>query len=210
MKVFSLCAGRQVKFTKVYFPPKQTIMVGGEMLIERQTRQVRERGHLLSVVGNDQLLLSLVENFGYHFFVPTKRRFTVETLYATREEWKGRTIILLGDVFYTEETMDRIFSVDYPMTFFGDDQEIYAITFTQRSKMRKHLHRVIRHAESGVCKGTLRHLYSNMTGTVYGKMVRKEPQMWLEVTDETCDFDLPRHMGRAKERDRLIEKGKLV
>lgn len=209
MKVFSLCAGKQVKFTKVYFPPKQTIMIGGEMLIERQTRQVRERGHLLSVVGNDQLLLSLVENFGYHFFVPTNRRYTVETFLATREEWKGRTIILLGDVFYTEETMDRIFEIDYPITFFGDTQEVYAVTFDQRAKMRKHLHRVILDAEASRCKGTLRNLFSNLTGTEYGKGIKTSVKWWIEVLDETCDFDLPRHMGRAKERDRLIEKGKL-
>ncbi len=209
MKVFSLCAGEQVRFTKVYFPPKQTIMVGGEMLIERQTRQVRERGHLISVVGNDQLLLSLVENFGYHFFVPTKRRFIVETLLATREEWKGQTIILLGDVFYTEATLDRIFSIKYPIAFFGDSQEVYAITFKQRSKMRKHLRRVIMDAEVMRCKGTLRNLYQNLTISQYGGPVKKT-KWWLEVRDETCDFDVPRDMSKAKERDRLIEKGQLI
>jgi choline kinase len=190
--------------------PKQTISVGDEMLIERQTRQVRERGHVLSVVGNNKILLSLVENFGYHFFVPLKRRFTVETFYSTREVWKGRTIILLGDVFYTENTMDRIFEIGYPITFFGDAQEVYAVTFDQRSKMKKHLHRTIRDAEFGKCKGTLRNLFSNLTGTEYKEGIRTAVKWWVAVNDLTCDFDLPRDLLKARLRGDLIKKGELI
>ena len=105
--------------------------------------------------------------------------------------------------------MDRIFSADYPITFFGDDQEVYAISFTQRSKMRKHINRVILSAEANRCKGTLRNLYQNLTMSPYGGPVKKT-KWWLEVTDETCDFDVPKDMGKAKRRDRLIEKGRLV
>lgn len=209
MKFFSLCAGKQVRFTKVYFPPKPTIVIGDEMLIGRVTRQLKERGYPLSVVARDVYLLGLSEKFGFKYFTPTARRWTIESFLSTREEWKGRTTILLGDVFYTEETLDRIIDSQAPIAFFGDAQEVYAITFDRRSVMKRLLARTILDAEAGKCKGTLRNLYSNMTGTPYGEGIHKSKKLWFDVSDKTCDFDLPRDMGKAKRRTDLIEKGRL-
>jgi hypothetical protein len=207
MRVISLCAGDQVRSS---LPLKQAIEIGGEPILQRTARQVYERGHKLSVISKDDLhLVGVILNTPYHFHVAEDRRWTVETFYWTRHLWEDRTVILLGDVFYTEQIMDSIFSVESDLTFFGNTAEVYAIVFNQKEQMQGWLTKTILAVEANECKGTLRNLYQTIHRQPYGGRTKIKDD-WHTVFDQTTDFDLPEHKSKALERTRWIEAGLLT
>lgn len=153
--VLILAAGEQDRW-KMDGPPyhKQLLDAGGETIIARIVRQCQERGIMAPVVvtHHERIMKALP---GTWVFKPNRRRWTVETLYSTRQMWRGRVIVLLGDVFYSSATMNKIFAVrTAPMRVFGNEYEIFALSFNEPyNAIIAVLKLAIIHAESGIARG---------------------------------------------------------
>jgi hypothetical protein len=120
-----LCAG---KASRIGGFPKQLLPVsGGELFIQRIVRQVRERGGRPFVITRNE---QIRKSGGAPSYDPGPTDYTVETFGATCHLWAKRTHILLGDVCYSRDCMDRIFRFDGDVAIWGDRWEIYGASFS--------------------------------------------------------------------------------
>jgi hypothetical protein len=112
-----LAAGEGSRWGNAQDRPKHFAFLCGEHLIERVVRQVRDRDP-----GAD-VRVAVRDLSDARYKIPGTKRVVAklnaslgnaDKLVSTRHAWNrsGRTVILLGDVFYTEETMDRIVGYD--------------------------------------------------------------------------------------------------
>lgn len=125
MKILILCCGKQMRFSAEHF--KQLLLIEGEPLLHRTIRQLKsERQEDITVVAWSDILK--VE--GANFFTPAMYRTTCETLLYTKELWENETVILLGDVYYTDMALFRILTCNKDFTFFGDTGDFFALKFS--------------------------------------------------------------------------------
>lgn len=101
-KALILCAGNGSRWGEYLGVPKQLITINNETLLDRTVRLLNKNGNNnIEIVFNDhRVMLNHCA-----FYRPSKSQWIVETLLSTRDLWKGQTIILLGDVFYTERAI---------------------------------------------------------------------------------------------------------
>lgn len=103
MRVLILCAGDATRWGNYKNAPKQLVTIEGEVLLHRTVRQVIARGvRDVVVVGTDD---RFAVN-GARLFIPENRTPTgteADKFLSSRDEWHptGRTIILYGDVWYS-------------------------------------------------------------------------------------------------------------
>lgn len=155
---------------------KQLIKVNGEVLISRIQRQFPDS----IVVSCHAAIRALSEQY---FFSPLCNAI-VETLYDTRELWKDRTVVLLGDVFYTYEAVNLISEAPEGVHFFGNKQEIFAMVFTDRKKVLEGIEKL------NVCEKRYRklwHLYRILHSIPLKDQVIGND--FTYINDRTTDFD---------------------
>ena len=118
-----LSAGEQRRFTSDC--PKQLFEMGGETIMARQLRQLSERGIDPIVVCLHPKILERAKVS----FQPAKSITILHTLVSTRSIWRGRVIVLLGDVFYSGALLDSIIANELPIRFWLTGSEIFALAF---------------------------------------------------------------------------------
>ena len=191
-----LCAGKAIRWGMSEDTPKQLVVVDGEPLLNRTVRLLLAAGvQEVVIVGHDESLI--LDGCGW--MVPTSCRWTVETLWATRTRWKGRTCILLGDVWFSEEAIASVATCDSSIAIFGRlagsrlfgvrAPEIFGMSFDSAgaSKLKAHAHGVIKSAEGGA-GGRILDLYASLTNA--GDLNSESP-VFREIDDLTSDFDSP-------------------
>ena len=115
-KVLILCAGESTRWGNYLGVPKQLILINGESLLERMVRLLRAQGYYdIEVISHDERLL--LSNCG--FFKPSRFRWTVESLLSTHSLWKDKTLVLLGDVFFTEPAIYTIINSGQGIHIYG-------------------------------------------------------------------------------------------
>lgn len=111
-RVLILCAGRASRWTPGG-EPKHLVRLCGEPILHRTVRQVLER------VSDADVRVVVADTRDPNYVVPGARRaqaklaaarLQADKFLSSRHLWNrtGRTIILLGDVFFTDEAMDTI------------------------------------------------------------------------------------------------------
>jgi len=145
---------------------KVLVDINGEPLLNR-TRRLAHR-----VFGIEPYIVS--HSFDIERFVPgqyhdpDKRRWTVETLMSTESLWTRRVFVLLGDTYYTINSLWLIKNSDKLVCFFGRLLEIYALSFGYHETIKRAADVVISHAESSPKKdsekGKLWHLWYALNG----------------------------------------------
>jgi|GEM_PF-1023901 len=191
--VLILCAGDGARWNNYLGVPKQLAPLGGVPILKRSIRLVEElAGCVPVVVTADE---RLAQSAGRVFY-PARRRWIVETLGTTVNLWGRRTIVLLGDVFYSREAMRATFEHPGDLIFFGRPGasffsgkrygEIFGLAFTEAvgPLVMQGLEKVVRQAEHGG-RGKLWDLLGCLR-TVEGTAVAFHP-----IEDETDDFDSP-------------------
>ena len=156
-KVLILCAGEQERWNSP--APKQIIPVfNREPLIARTVRQIRKRMNNFPHIVSTQKCL---RPYSSNYIVPSAHRWVTETLLSVAPIWGSDwTMVLLGDVLYTDELMDMIYKQreKFHYHFYGTGGEIYGISFTNNSLIEQCLHDVVRDAIGGG-RGKLWELY---------------------------------------------------
>jgi|SRR4030042_149132 len=197
-RVIILCAGEQERWQASY--PKQLIRVtNNEVLLARTVRQCRSR-----FSGEDPLIVSHLaplRSYSNCSIIPKKRRYITETLLSSYPLWGTMwTIILLGDVYFSDETINTIISnrdkKEY--CFYGRVSEIYALTYTDKDIVASNLISVINNAENSICRGKLWDLYYSLSGMPLSKSGEGRIPMeesfdeehYVTIKDSTDDFDI--------------------
>ena len=154
---------------------KQLLPVKGEILIERIQRQFES-----TVITHNE---KIIRHSG-DVFKPEKYSVTIETLLSTSEVWQYQTIILLGDVFYSDSCVEIIKEFKGEIMFFGTKDEIFAISFNNHNRVKNCLNAVLKRNRFD---GRLWQLYRIYHG--YNRAVHTIEDNFTFIEDETQDFD---------------------
>lgn len=131
--VLILAAGTNSRWP-VDAPPKELALICGEPILARTVRLVDAFGFVPTLVTQRNALSLTARNWNPNVSLvtvsnPLPRRSKSECLLTLRDQWWGttRTVVLLGDVVYTEALLQRVLSLTVPRArFYGTDLELYA------------------------------------------------------------------------------------
>ena len=207
LTVLILAAGRGERWAQA--SNKVLVYVRGEPLIIRTQRLAK------SIFGVDPIVVATEKDvvaavYPVKLCYPEASRWTVETLFSTHRLWRGRTIVLLGDTYYTEKTLRLIKHTDLPVCYFGRLLEIYAMSFNDPVAVLRLLRDAIKHAEQNSFPenrpGRLWHTWYRLHGHPMdthtippagdGSFIR------LLDNDITMDIDTPKDYGELLDKIR--------
>ncbi len=198
-----IAAGEGTRWNNYLGVSKHFVEIGGERLLERTVRQLNERGIRPTVVGNTP---------DYHvegccLFIPNLNPDNVDAdkFLSSESLWNedGRTIVLYGDVYFTDEAMDTIVNYkEKDWRLFGREGasehtgcgwgECFAQSFYTEhiEKHREMLHKIRDDykAEKIYRCGGWEH-YRAMEG--FDLTEHKIGDKFYEIDDFTEDFDTP-------------------
>jgi len=202
LRVLIFCAGTGEHWNNYLGIPKQLIPVHGTTLLQRTVDLVKKYSHDIIVVSwNDALR---VKNASFHFL--EKTGWLAETALKTRPLWKGRTVWLLGDVFFTRQAIRTILGSHSLVTFFGRMGrnlytgklgELFAAGFSEQgyAPLENAIEVAYRDALNGG-KGMLWQVYRALAGFPLSKH-EYAPGFLKEILDLTDDIDTPEDYHRA-------------
>lgn len=169
---------------------KQLLMIKKETIIGRIIRQCRNRDCEPWIVTHKREIGKIAKHLKINIFYPYERRWIVETLYSTRTMWEGKTIVLLGDVIYSKETMDLIFNSINRFCWFGNQAESFAIIFIEKivDRIRQSCLNVI-DKNYPHHQGTLRQLMFDYTQLNEDILFASENPNIKRIEDYTRDID---------------------
>jgi len=200
------------KWTAEY--PKQLAPVGPHTVIERQLRQiakfkwdhpvylvVRDR----SIEGEFLRVAHALQTIRAGIVVPKHERsiFIVREMAEAKDYWfQDWTIVLLGDVVYSEEVMRGLLNGrPEQLEFWRNGGEIFALKFPwlEHKQLLNKLRRVAVRAEKSMAEetpfpgqGRLWTLYRAWNGVALGEHKLFDGPADKVITDYTQDLDLPR------------------
>ncbi|RMF90951.1 MAG: hypothetical protein D6741_16455 [Planctomycetota bacterium] len=210
-----LAAGTGARWTGA--SPKQLALCGGVPLIDRTIALARDFDiSPVVVVTCDPRIVR--PSAGW--YMPRRCRWAVESLYETRPLWRERTVVLLGDVFYTEEAFAAITSDVRSLAFFGRSGpsrftgsrhgEMFALVFDRSltNRLITHLERAIEDARRGG-RGKLWELYRSCAGLPLRRH-QVEDALFCEIDDHTDDIDSVSEYRRKRRiwEGRVLRKAK--
>jgi len=117
-----------------YFQDRNIVDIMDEPLVVRTQRQARDRGGYPIVITDYDKVRELSKCCIYI----EKSPLWLTTVLASKPLWKDRIIILLGDVVYSKETMDRIFAFEGDIGVFANSSEVFAIIFNKGNERVEH------------------------------------------------------------------------
>ncbi len=184
--VLILAAGEQARWEGD--TPKQLLEVHGEPLISRIQRQVRMRRHAAFIITHHPQITVLAERA----INPRRRRWVAETLRSTEYMWTKRVIVLLGDVLYSKALMDEIIAYNGDLCFWGNLQEIYALSFNDEmvTQLFTAIDKAVHHAEYSGGPGKLRKVFQALVGFDFDdNNIKHRFFETIYLYDYTQDFD---------------------
>jgi hypothetical protein len=140
--------------------------------------------------------------------IPKNHDTVCESLLSTSHLWDDRTIVLLGDVVYSDYTMGLIMNSVDLIRVFGNTWEIFAIVFDKKNhaKVKTALRKGSKHR-----RGKLRYFYHAYCGFEMGRKEQEtvplENDVFYYVRDWTRDIDSPYEYERLLEE--IVNTGKL-
>jgi hypothetical protein len=182
--------------------------VGGEVLLDRTVRLVRE-----AAPGAGVVIVAFDERYGRsgcERFEPAHgpRDFCdTDKLLSARERWgeRGQTVLLWGDVFFTEGAMGTILGYEGPARFFGRREGSYFSGCRWRELFGLSFPAGEQGAVAGVMEAVrgdlLARRVTNGGGwAVYERMFGGRLEGMTVIDDFTEDFDFPGDYERWRRR----------
>jgi hypothetical protein len=206
-RVILMCAGRAERWGKHRGVHKHLVTVNGEKLLDRTLRQVRRHTEAPVVIVAFDAAYSRA---GHERFEPRHGPMDfcdTDKFLSSRERWgtAGDTVMLYGDVFFTDAAMKTIMSHDGPHQFFGRREgsyftgcpwrEIFALRFTatEREWLSDQLLLIKTRLLAGkIAKGGGWELYEHLYGSSGNR--------FTVIDDFTEDFDFPNDFEKWRRR----------
>jgi hypothetical protein len=179
---------------------KVLVDVNGEPLVVRVVRLAQQVFDCPVVVATQyDDVAGVVTNSDTPTFPPLPNRWLSEALLSTRSLWRERTIVLLGDTYYTEKCLNLIKHTDKLVCYFGRLLEIYAVSFRYHLTMERACEAAIASAEVSQKldheKGKLWHTYYALNRYSMDEHTIPKPgdSRFLRLPDDdiTMDIDKP-------------------
>ena len=210
MRIIIMAGGESKRWNNYKGSPKHFVSIGGECLIYRTITQVKEYGEVVVVTPPlneiDSIWEAFIKTCDMVDCIQSKRIGTAslyELYYTKIWDSKSRNIVLLGDVYFTDEAIDKIINHNEDnYTFIGREGkskatglkygELWGLSFLPSS---------IQFITYNM--GRVRDLYQNKvisrcTGWEIYKLLQGIPfgthsikGNFLEINDLTEDFDTP-------------------
>ncbi|MCA9231297.1 MAG: NTP transferase domain-containing protein [Planctomycetales bacterium] len=176
---------------------KQLALVDGEPLLCRTLRQLADRLDVRPVVitHHPQIALSVADQAEVLELPPGSRRWIADSALASRGLWGDPTLLLAGDVFWTEEAMDIACGMNsggplrYLITRASLGDDILGVWFRRRhrNQFATALQHAVRHAEQGA-NAKLWQSYRSLCGFPLTRH-QLEGVHCVRIEDESTDFD---------------------
>lgn len=202
LKILILCNGDGTRWDNYLNLPKQLAPLDqvDESLIGRTIRMCCKYGisqEAIYIISADDRFKKIPTNH----FTPRVGNLITETLLETQQLWSGHTVVLLGDVFYSTKSLDRILGNNQELAIYGRKGrsnytytpwgEIFALSFSQSKQptVIDHLNEAITDAQSGG-RGKLWEFYRS-TANIPLDQHRFAGNHFVHINDWTDDFDTP-------------------
>jgi hypothetical protein len=207
------CAGSGERWRNFLGVPKHLIVIDGATLIARAVAQLRGRGI------DDVVITSFDERYeiaGARRCAPTTTILPGTGMGFSASFWSdtGRTLVLLGDVYFSEAAVDAIVTASEEETTWlgrkGGGQvkkygEMFGVSIPLGRQQR------LRDAAAEVVQLREQRLIQRIMGwELYAVVNGLDPTIvdpgpnWLNVDDETDDFDFPGDYLRWLKRHRTL------
>ncbi len=217
IRVLLLCAGKGDRWKNHLGVPKQLIEFHGEPILHRTVRLLRFNGvkDILCVTRDPKLHAPSTV-----MFKPHACRWTVETIASTQTLWSERTVILLGDVYFTHRAIQKIISFKGDIAIFGraspsvytacGHRELFAISFNAvgTKSVKKAINTTLKAVKSGAW-GNLWDIYHSIAGLPLDSGC-VEPLLFRSIDDLTNDFDTPMNYKRSAHRYWLTTSPRII
>lgn len=201
MNVFILAAGSQKRWQKgnPEYPIKQLVPIDGEPLLDRTIRQLKERGYDARVITHRKELMR--DNYIH----PVDNSYTVTSIMSAVSHSGKKNLVLLGDVYFTEEAMDTCLNLSGKIRFAGGGDEIFAVYWEDDAFILKHLSKAIGYAQKKgrIAPGRLWSLYRSVIG-VPMREHKHDERFYVMIKDGSTDFD------EWKEYTRWLKENEIV
>ena len=210
IRVLILAAGEGSRWGNYRDTQKHKLVIEGEVLIERTVRQFLGYSSDVVVVGSDK---SYEVSGDLCYIPPYFRRWEdMAKFWSTKDIWsKDRTVLVFGDVYFTDEAVETIMKDEKELTFFLRSEgskltgkpwrEIFGIAFDgSASEMLKD--KISKIIESGTA-------YRTGGWHLYKKLKNEYKETFsVEIDDWTEDFDFPIDIDRWEENRAFSAKNK--
>ena len=199
MKVLILCAGNSSRWNNHTGVPKHKVVVEGEVLIERTARQFLKYTDDVVIVTKDQSY----RVDGCSLYIPklNKKYKDIDKFMSSQTQWSDiKTILVFGDVYFTDEAVDTIMTNKTEYCFFlrkrgskitgKNKEEIFAISFyaNNNNMMLSTMKEIIAQNLPFSAGGWL------LLKTLFNMNVgwrRRNTKNYINIDDWTDDFDYP-------------------
>ena len=208
-----ICAGEATRWGDYTGRPKHLIEIGGERLLDRTTRLAREYGArevlVVAKPGHPEYASPGAQLVEAHL---DPSRYDADKFLSSRHLWstRGRTVVLYGDCYFTDEAMDVILTPREDWTHYcrftgsavtgATSGECFAVGFwpQHHAEYEAALHRVALLRRRGVlsrCGGW--ETYRAMNGVQSHRLrAHRAYARHVVIDDLTEDFDKPADYDR--------------
>jgi hypothetical protein len=117
MRILILCAGEGSRWRNYTGVPKHRVVVEGEVLVERTVRQFLKYTDDIVVVANDDS--DNIPGTTTYIAKKDESHAIMDKFLSSQEQWSDtKTIIVYGDVYFTDEAVELIAKNDRQWCFF--------------------------------------------------------------------------------------------
>lgn len=197
MRVIIAASGEGKRWNNFRNIPKHLVNIEGEILIHRIYNQFRKYTEDIVIIATDQRYA--IDNAKIQEPIPGDF-LDFGKIYSSHHIWSDeRTIIVFGDVYFTDEAVNTIVSNQDDFKFFmrtgpskytgKNHKEIFAFAFSggMNEKIKQYIHELVDRKQGGA--GAWR-LYLHMHNIEHERDYFKSDG-YIEINDWTDDFDYP-------------------
>lgn len=192
MKYIIMADGKGTRWNNYHDIPKHLIRIGGETLLARTVRLLRE---------NDPQGEIVITSHDPRYEVPGAKRYEPQNNHLeidrfTAELIADDTCFLYGDTFYSEHIIQKIVHTDAEiLLFFGNEKSIVAIKVADGAQFRQHVDRVRELFLAGKIEKCIGwQVYQSFEGLPFGE--KKIAADYILIQDGTEDFNSPEDYNR--------------
>ncbi len=192
MKYIIMADGKGTRWNNYHNIPKHFIEIGGETLLARTVRLLRE---------NDARADIVITSHDPRYEVPGARRYEPQNNHLEIDRFTEELIaddvcFLYGDTFYSESVIQKI--ADTPaekLLFFGNERSIVAIKVADGALFRQHVDRVRALFLAGKIEKCIGwQVYQSFGGLPFGEKTIAAD--YILIQDGTEDFNSPADYNR--------------
>ena len=192
MKYIIMADGKGTRWNNYKNIPKHFIEIGGETLLARTVRLLRE---------NDARADIVITSHDPRYEVPGARRYEPQNNHLEIDRFTEEIIaddvcFLYGDTFYSESVIQKIaYTPAEKLLFFGNERSIVAIKVADGALFRQHVDRVRALFLAGKIEKCIGwQVYQSFEGLPFGEKTIAAD--YILIQDGTEDFNSPADYNR--------------